>query len=142
MKMMEVKEVKEVKEAEDKTLPVHSCVEDCSGPLFPQLHSLPLLRRKMAAMRVACSLGLLGAALVLSPIGSAQTSSQAKQPSETAKAQDAASGLSHDLSGVWMQYRDGDVPGTPGMNGVNEHFRPPLTPWGRAQFDSASALQG
>lgn len=41
-----------------------------------------------------------------------------------------------------MQYRDGDVPGTPGMNGVNEHSRPALTPWGQAQFDSAQALQG
>ena len=41
-----------------------------------------------------------------------------------------------------MQYRDGDVPGTPGMNGVNEHYRPPLTPWGQAKFDSAQALQG
>ena len=37
---------------------------------------------------------------------------------------------------------DGDVPGTPGMNGVNEHFRPPLTPWGQAKFDSAQALSG
>jgi hypothetical protein len=41
-----------------------------------------------------------------------------------------------------MQYRDGDVPGTPGMNGVNEHFRPPLTPWGQAKFDAAKPLSG
>jgi hypothetical protein len=55
---------------------------------------------------------------------------------------DSAAPLSHDLSGVWMQYRDGDVPGTPGMNGVNEHFRPPLTPWGQAQVSAAKPLSG
>jgi hypothetical protein len=131
---MEVKEVEEAKEVEDKTLTVHSCVGDFSGPLLllpPQLPALPFLRRKFVAVRLACSLALLGAALLSPPIGFAQ-----------AKTQDAASPLSHDLSGVWMQYRDGDVPGTPGMNGVNEHYRPPLTPWGKEKFDSAQALQG
>jgi len=131
---MEVKEVKEVKEVEDRTLTVHSCVGDFWGPLLllpPQLPALPFLRRKFLAVRLAGSLALLGAALVCSPIGFAQT-----------KTQDTASPLSHDLSGVWMQYRDGDVPGTPGMNGVNEHYRPPLTPWGKEKFDSAQALQG
>jgi hypothetical protein len=41
-----------------------------------------------------------------------------------------------------MQYRDGDVPGTPGMNGVNERYRPPLTPWGQAKFEEAKPLSG
>ena len=71
----------------------------------------------------------------------AQTNSQSAKPSDASKTQDTAP-LSHDLSGVWMQYRDGDVPGTPGMNGVNEHFRPPLTPWGQEQVSHAQALQG
>lgn len=41
-----------------------------------------------------------------------------------------------------MQYPDGDIVGTPGMNGVNEHFRPPLTPWGQSQVDAAKPLSG
>ena len=41
-----------------------------------------------------------------------------------------------------MQYPEGDVPGTPGMNGVNERFRPSLTPWGQAQLDAAKPLSG
>jgi hypothetical protein len=50
--------------------------------------------------------------------------------------------LSHDLSGVWMQYPDGDVPGVPGMNAVSNRTRPPLTPWGQAKFDAAKPLVG
>ncbi len=50
--------------------------------------------------------------------------------------------LSHDLSGVWMQYPDGDVPGVPGMNAVSNKTRPPLTPWGQARFDAAKPLVG
>lgn len=131
---MEIEELEEAKKVEDKTLPAHSCTGDFSGPslpLLPQLSSHPLHWRKFLPVRLACSLSLLGVALVFSPVGFAQT-----------KTQDTASPLSHDLSGVWMQYRDGDVPGTPGMNGVNEHFRPPLTPWGQEKFNSAQALQG
>jgi hypothetical protein len=41
-----------------------------------------------------------------------------------------------------MQYPNGDVPGTPGMNGVNERYRPPLTPWGQARFAAAKPLVG
>jgi hypothetical protein len=93
-------------------------------------------------VRVAASLAILGTSLGFSPIGFAQANNQPKKLSETAQSKDAAPALSHDLSGVWMQYRDGDVPGTPGMNGVNEHSRPPLTPWGQAKFEGAQALQG
>lgn len=82
------------------------------------------------------------AALAFSGSGFAQAPAKPGKPSETPQANSASTGLSHDLSGVWMQYRDGDVPGTPGMNGVNEHFRPPLTAWGQSQFDHAAALQG
>ncbi len=131
---METEEVEGAKKVEGKTLPAHSCAGDFSGPLLPllpQLSSHPLHWRKFLPVRLACSLSLLGVALFFSPVGFAQT-----------KTQDTASSLSHDLSGVWMQHRDGDVPGTPGMNGVNEHFRPPLTPWGQEKFNSAQALQG
>ena len=93
---------------------------------------------KTLGMRLAGSLAILAAALAITPIAFAQ----ADKPSETAMAQDKAAPLSHDLSGVWMQYPEGDVPGTPGMNGVNERFRPPLTPWGQAQLDAAKPLSG
>jgi hypothetical protein len=95
-------------------------------------------RRKLFEMRRAGSLAILGAALALTPHMFAQTG----KPSETAKAQDAAAPLSHDLSGVWMQYPEGDLPGTPGMNTVNQRFRPPLTPWGQARLDAARPLVG
>jgi hypothetical protein len=91
---------------------------------------------------MAGTCAFLGALLAFSPVGFAQTSAPADKPSDSAKAQDNATPLSHDLSGVWMQYREGDVPGTPGMNGVNEHFRPPLTPWGQAQVNAAKPLSG
>ena len=89
-------------------------------------------------MRLAGSLAILAAALALTPIAFAQTG----KATEAAKTQDAAAPLSHDLSGVWMQYPQGDLPGTPGMNTVNERFRPPLTPWGQARLDAARPLVG
>ncbi len=70
------------------------------------------------------------------------TFAQTAKPPEAAKTQDAAAPLSHDLSGVWMQYPEGDWPGTPGMNTVNQRFRPPLTPWGQAKLDAARPLVG
>jgi hypothetical protein len=95
-------------------------------------------RRKVLTTRRACSLIVLGAVLTLTP----NTLAQASKPSEAAKPPDAAAPLSHDLSGVWMQYPEGDVPGTPGMNTVNQKFRPPLTPWGQARLDAARPLVG
>jgi len=130
-----------VKEADDKTLRVELSVGDFSGLLLPRFSQLPLLaflQRTILGMRFAASLAILVAALTFAPMSFAQ----ADKPSETAKAQDKATSLSHDLSGVWMQYPEGDVPGTPGMNGVNERFRPPLTPWGQAQLDAAKPLSG
>ena len=50
--------------------------------------------------------------------------------------------LSHDLSGVWMQYDDGTAPGFARMNGVDDRTRPPLTPWGQEKFDAAKPLMG
>jgi hypothetical protein len=96
------------------------------------------LRRKIVEMRLAGCLAIMGAALALAPISFAQTG----KPSEAAKTQDTAAPLSHDLSGVWMQYPQGDLPGTPGMNTVNQRFRPPLTPWGQARLDAARPLVG
>ena len=96
------------------------------------------LRRVAFETRLAGSLVLLGAALGLAP----NTFAQAGTPSEAAKTQAPAAPLSHDLSGVWMQYPEGDVPGTPGMNTVNQRFRPPLTPWGQARLDAARPLVG
>jgi hypothetical protein len=147
---MEIEDVEEGKEIRDKTSAARSRLRDFSVPSHSSFPSLPLfpsplfLKRIVLAARIASSLAFFGAALVFFPIASAQINSQAdnNKPFETAKAQDAGPALSHDLSGVWMQYRDGDVPGTPGMNGVNEHFRPPLTPWGQEKFESAKPLSG
>jgi hypothetical protein len=100
------------------------------------------LRQKVLAIRLAGSLAVLGVVVAFTPNLFAQTSQPLATTKASAAAPAATPALSHDLSGVWMQYRDGDVPGTPGMNGVNERFRPPLTPWGQAKFDAANALQG
>src|ERR1700674_4716287 len=96
------------------------------------------LRRKIFGMRLAGCLTIMGAALALTPNTFAQTS----KPSEAAKTQDAAATLSHDLSGVWMQYPDGPERGVPGMNAIDERFRPPFAPWGQARFDAARPMQG
>jgi hypothetical protein len=96
------------------------------------------LWRMVFEMRFAVHLAVLGAALALASLTFAQTG----KVSEAAKTQGAAEPLSHDLSGVWMQYPQGDVPGTPGMNTVNQRFRPPLTPWGQARLDAARPLVG
>jgi len=88
--------------------------------------------------RAFCLLALVAAVLALAAAASAQTNASA----DAGKAQRATSSLSHDLSGVWMQYPDGDVPGVPGMNAVSNRTRPPLTPWGQAKFDAAKPLVG
>jgi hypothetical protein len=97
-------------------------------------------RQKFFEVRLAGPLIILGAVLALAPGAPAQT----RDPSNgtAAKTQDAAAPLSHDLSGVWMQYPDGDVPGVPGMNAVDDRTRPPLTPWGKTRFDAARPLVG
>jgi hypothetical protein len=94
--------------------------------------------RVVLAMRLVGCLAILGAALSVTLNACAQNG----KPSEAAKTQETAAPLSHDLSGVWMQYPQGDLPGTPGMNTVNERFRPPLTPWGQARLDAARPLVG
>src|SRR5579864_1806897 len=125
----EAKEAREAKEAKDETVPVQFCQEEFSVPQLPLPHLLPLfplLRRMVHAMQFAGTLAFMVAILSFGPILSAQT----------------APALSHDLSGVWMQYPDGNVPGVPGMNAVSNRTRPPLTAWGQAKFDAAKPLVG
>src|SRR6202140_3360265 len=92
--------------------------------------------------RLTHAFGVLVAAIAFSPMVFAQTS----PPSETKKAPAANSSpaqpLSHDLSGVWMQYDDGTAPGFARMNAVDDRTRPPLTPWGQKMFDAAKPLMG
>ena len=81
---------------------------------------------------------VLGSIAASSSVSFAQTAPSAS----TEKAPAAAQALSHDLSGVWMQYPSNAGPGVPGMNGVDESKRPPLTPWGQAKFDAAKPVAG
>src|SRR6266700_1552987 len=135
-------EIEEAKEVKDKTMPVQLCPGDFPVPERPALPphpALPLLQRgKGPAVRFACSLAILRAMLAFSPLAMAQTEKQ----TESAMAPVASSALSHDLSGVWMQYPDGPVSGVPGMNAIDERLRPPFTPWGKARFDAAKPMQG
>jgi hypothetical protein len=85
--------------------------------------------------RLICS---IAAVLAFSPIILAQTG----KLSEAEKNQASTPALSHDLSGVWMQYPSGAGPGIPGMNAVDEKTRPPLTAWGQAKFDAAKPVTG
>ena len=92
--------------------------------------------------QLTVSFGVLVAALAFSPIVFAQTS----QPSETKKAPAASSSpakhLSHDLSGVWMQYDDGTAPGFARMNGVDDRTRPPLDALGTENVRCRQAADG
>src|SRR3977135_4683606 len=94
-------------------------------------------RWKILGARLAALLAALSAGLAFLPVTVAQTS----LPSNAEKTHDTTPALSHDLSGVWMQYPEGDVPGTPGMNAVNQRFRPPLTTWGQMRPETQSPPQ-
>jgi hypothetical protein len=134
-------ETEEAKEVKDKTVPVRLWLGGFSFPQLPLphlLHSLPLLRRMVLAMWLPGALAVSGAVLAFSSALFAQTDKQM----ETPKSPVSSSALSHDLSGVWMQYPDGPAPGVPGMNAVDERFRPPFTPWGQARFAAARPMQG
>jgi len=113
------------------SLPVRRILDECAD-LYTYL------RRIVFAIRLPGSVVILIVALAFSANAFAQTG----KSSEAAKTQDASSTFSHDLSGVWMQYPDGNVPGVPGMNAVDERTRPPLTSWGKAKFDAAKPLVG
>jgi hypothetical protein len=131
-----------VKEVKDKSLRARLCVDDFSVPrlpVTPQRPLLPVPKRAILAMKLAGALATISALLALSPILPAQAG---QPPGMAQAATSAVPALSHDLSGVWMQYPDGDVPGVPGMNAVSNKTRPPLTPWGQAKFDAAKPLVG
>jgi hypothetical protein len=98
--------------------------------------------RKILRSHHSAPLVVLLATLSLASILSAQSVPPAQTPAVQSANTGASLDLSHDLSGVWMQYPDGDVPGVPGMNAVSNRTRPPLTPWGQAKFDAAKPLVG
>ena len=125
--------MREVKEVKEKNFRILLRPGEFPGPQLPLFS--PLLRKALA-MKLPLTLVVLGAILVFTPILSAQAFGTTQTPIAT------NSPLSHDLSGVWMQYPDGIVPGVPGMNAVDTRTRPPLTPWGKAKFDAAKPLVG
>src|SRR5467141_4036828 len=92
--------------------------------------------------RVTSALGVLVATLTLLPNVLAQKGSRSRTTRPPAAAPVAAAPLSHDLSGIWMQYADGTEPGFARMNGVDDRVRPSLTSWGQAKFDAAKPLMG
>jgi len=142
---MEVNEVEEVKEAEDKASLVHFRMGNSSVPILPLPPRLPALfisRRRLLSARAVFSGAFLVIVLAVSSAAFAQSNSPGAKPAQATKSQYAVPPLSHDLSGVWMQYPDGDVPGVPGMNAVDDRTRPPLTPWGKERFDAARPLVG
>ncbi len=83
------------------------------------------------------SLAVFGVMLVFAPAMPAQTS----EPSRITSAP-AVPALSHDLSGVWMQFPDKKVDGVAIIGGIDEQSRPPLTPWGQARFDATVPFMG
>jgi len=99
-----------------------------------------------AAMQFSVLLAALGILAVCPPKLSAQNSrpsatkdTPANPPSATPS---AAPALSHDLSGVWMQFPDKKVNGVAIIGGIDEASRPPLTPWGQAKFDATVPFMG
>jgi len=134
-------EIQEAKEVKDKALSFQLPQGDFPFSPLPLSHlhpSLLLLRQMVLAMWLSGALVVSGAMLAFSPIAFAQTDKQAEMPKTPA----ASVALSHDLSGVWMQYPDGPAPGVSGMNAIDERFRPPFAPWGQARFDAARPMQG
>jgi hypothetical protein len=107
-----------------------------------KLKRAPLERSKMNLDLRLISQVLLAAALISPAATTAQMASAPVAKADAPKTDSTSTALSHDLSGVWMQYPDGDVPGVPGMNAVSNRTRPPLTPWGQAKFDAAKPLVG
>jgi hypothetical protein len=119
--------------SEDQTLDLYSF-----GP--GQSRMLRSLRR------IAVSLAALGAVAVFAPLMCAQ-SPQPSGPRDatgaTASAAPATTGaLSHDLSGVWMQYSAKNSQGQPVLGGIDQETRPPLTPWGQAKLDATVPFAG
>jgi hypothetical protein len=113
-----------------------------SGTQFPDQRTIPgrslqLTRHGVKSVR---SFMALAALLVFSVSAHGQNN----QPSGSGPPLPPPPGtpLSHDLSGVWMQYPDVRVNGVPIVTGIDERTRPPLTSWGQARFDAAIPLMG
>jgi len=125
-----VRKVREGKEVKDKTSCMRAGRGDFSAPALPYLPQLSF----------PSSFFLLPVILAISPALFAQSGkpSQAAHPA----AATSPAPLSHDLSGVWMQYPDVRVGGVPIVTGIDEKTRPPLTPWGQARFDAAIPFMG
>jgi len=87
-------------------------------------------------------LAVLGAVTTLPPVLFAQASPASGAATAPPSSSAAAPAVSHDLSGVWMQYPDERVGGVPIVTGIDEKTRPPLTPWGQARFDAAVPFMG
>jgi len=104
---------------------------DCAGDQVLSLQKI------LSSLRMV-SPALLAAIVAVTPVAF----SQSKKSHEVENSDERAPSLAHDLSGVWMQYPDGSVPGLPGMNAVDQRYRPPLTPWGQARFDATSPNLG
>jgi hypothetical protein len=101
-----------------------------------------LRRFRMAASACGKIVFLLGTLLGCSSQGLAQSKAEPATAKSSGAASNPTSAPSRDLSGVWMQYPDGPVPGLPGMNAVDTRTRPPFTPWGKARFDAAKPMIG
>jgi hypothetical protein len=104
------------------------------GALFPRPAKEYRMRRRPAILTV-----FLAAQLPFSAVLFAQTDE--KLPA--AKAPAAAHAFSHDLSGVWIAYPGNPkFPDLPGIEVLNEKFRPPLTAWGQAFNDATRPIVG
>jgi len=106
---------------------------------FPDCGMLP--RYPRIAGKFSRVLMSLAALLIFSANVFAQANSASGNPKPPAPPPPGTP-LSHDLSGVWMQYPDERVEGVPIITGIDEKTRPPLTPWGQARFDAAVPFIG
>lgn len=118
--------------------PCGNCFQRQSGVSYRPAVNLIMEILAQMRYRVAGLIAILIVIIGLSSLAFAQTG-EASGPS---KAPAGTTTLSHDLSGIWMQYPRDNVPGSLGMDAVNEKFRPPLTAWGQARFDASSPLIG
>ncbi len=111
-------------------------------PCNSDANVFPLAALRTLAFKIGSAFAVLGLLIASSPVLLAQEGKQPAPENTPSAATDGAAALSHDLSGVWMQYPNGPVPGVPGMNAVDTRFRPPFTPWGQAKFDASRPMVG
>ena len=141
--------MKEAEDVKDKNSRFCSWLHGLLIPrrrLHRQRRKIPrafLSLRRVSAPPISWTLAGLASIFLLTPTLAAQTS-QFSGPAEPLPEKQAAptAPLSHDLSGVWMQYPDKRVNGVQIVTGIDESARPPLTPWGQARFDAAVPFMG